>query len=90
MTKRSEEVKVLRDHGIPKISPEIEGYKRPGWMPFKRHLSVKLPHLAEWNRRRQDAARRLRRHAFPPLKTSLFLTSPNGHARLSLYVIRGV
>ncbi len=51
--------KMLRDHGQSrKYHHEIEGYNGRLDAIQAGILSVKLRHLAEWNRRRQDAARR--------------------------------
>ena len=51
--------KMLRDHGQSrKYHHEIEGYNGRLDAIQAGILSVKLRHLTEWNRRRQDAARR--------------------------------
>jgi dTDP-4-amino-4,6-dideoxygalactose transaminase len=51
--------KMLRDHGqSKKYHHEIEGYNGRLDAIQAGLLSVKLRHLTEWNRRRQDAARR--------------------------------
>lgn len=55
----SKRVKMLRDHGQPKkYYHDIEGYNGRLDALQAGLLSVKLRHLAEWNRGRQEAARR--------------------------------
>jgi dTDP-4-amino-4,6-dideoxygalactose transaminase len=57
--KVARQAKILRDHGqSQKYHHEIEGYNGRLDAIQAAILSVKLPHLAEWNQLRQDAARR--------------------------------
>ncbi len=57
----AQEVRMLRDHGqAQKYYHEVEGYNGRLDAIQAGILAVKLRHLADWNQRRQEAARRYR------------------------------
>ncbi|HET8925021.1 MAG TPA: DegT/DnrJ/EryC1/StrS family aminotransferase [Candidatus Acidoferrum sp.] len=81
-------IRMLRDHGqSKKYFHDIEGYNGRLDSIQAGILSVKLRHLAEWNRKRQEAARR-----YDELLSSLDIIKPYcpdwARANYHLYVVR--
>ena len=84
----SRKIRMLRDHGqSKKYFHDIEGYNGRLDSMQAGFLSVKLGHLAEWNQKRQEAARR-----YDELFSSLDVIKPYcpgwAQAVYHLYVIR--